>query len=376
MDAVSILKKIDKKLMASIRRNKGAIPAVTLNGHYDNRADSNKEFGVDDGLCWWTNGFWGGIANLMYFWTGNPVYMDVVKEDEELLDRCYTPSLFPGLHHDTGFMWLPLSVARYMQDKNEESKNRGLMAATVLAGRFNPEGFIRAWNDNNGNKRLGWSIIDSMMNISLLYWATAVTADPRFAKIATIHASTTMKNAVREDGSVRHITEYDPQTGKYVCEHGGQGYAEGSAWTRGQSWGIYGFLNAYKHTGKKEFLDTSEKIAEFAISHIPGSYHIPVDYLQPEEPAIEDSTAAAITASALIDLAKETGKKKYMEVAVRLLEVLDEDRSDYSADTDGILLKCTGSYHGTWDREIGFVYADYYYIEALLKLENKCLMIW
>ncbi len=380
MDTIWIeesLCKIDRKMRASIERNKGKIPALSINGRYDDRADTSKDWRIDDGLCWWTNGFWGGIMNQLFALTGFDPYLEVVKESEKLLDKCF-PSLFLGLHHDTGFMWQPLSVARYMIDGNEESKKRGLLAATLLAGRFNPTGFIRAWNDNEESKETnrGWSIIDSMMNISTLFWASTEIEDPRFMLIAEKHAETTMKNAVREDGSVRHITEYDALTGTFVREHGGQGYGEGTAWTRGQAWGIYGFSNAYCHTGRKDFLDTAEKIAAFFISHTPEDYLIPVDFLQPAEPHIEDSTASAIAASAFIELYRHTQKEKYLELSLNLIHTLDKTRADYSKDCDGILQRCTGSYHGKADREINFVYADYYYIEALLKLIGKAVEIW
>ena len=112
------------------------------------------------------------------------------------------------------------------------------------------------------------------------------------------------------------------------------------------------------------------------MSHMKEDGHIPVDFLQPEEPHIEDSTAAAIASCGFIELYKHTNKEEYLKTAMKMLKALDKDRTDYSPDTDNILQKCTGSYHGTKDREIGFVYADYYYIEALLKLAGKAIEIW
>ncbi|MDD5973872.1 MAG: hypothetical protein PUC01_09185 [Spirochaetales bacterium] len=119
-----------------------------------------------------------------------------------------------------------------------------------------------------------------MLNILILYWATKVTNDPRFAHIAERHATTVMNAFIREDGSVRHIVEFDADIGGFVCDYGGQGMKQGSYWTRGQSWGIYGFTNSYTHTGRKDFLDTAVKIADHVISVIPASYLIPVDFDQ------------------------------------------------------------------------------------------------
>ena len=159
-----------------------------------------------------------------------------------------------------GFMFLPTAVADYKLTGNARSRKTALHAANLLAGRFNPAGgFIRAWNQSEDKDTRGWAIIDSMLNISLLYWASEETKDPRFRKIAMMHADTTKAHFVRPDGSVKHIVEFDPETGEAVRSYGGQGYKEGSSWTRGQGWAVYGFVISYLHTGKQEYLDTAKE---------------------------------------------------------------------------------------------------------------------
>ena len=374
------LSKVITKMEAVRQRAGEKLPAVAVNGVYDDRSDTSIDWDMDNGINWWTNGFWGGIMWQLYHETKDEAYARTARISEEKLDRCF--SMYYGLHHDVGFMWLPTAVADYRLTKNAESRKRGLLAAQLLAGRFNPAGnFIRAWNDNvPGQKESnrGWAIIDCLFNIPLLYWASEETDDPRFKEIAMRHADTAAKNFIREDGSVRHIVEFDPFTGEMVRELGGQGYAEGTSWTRGQTWAIYGFAISYLHTKKENYLEAAKKAADRFLSRIPADGHIPVDFDQPAEPHIEDSTAAAVAAGGFLELSKLIPEREeaYWNAGIKLLKTLAADRCDFSPETDGILSRCTGSYHGKDNREINFVYADYYFVEALLKLKGSDLKIW
>ena len=374
--ASAILTSIERKMSAVLERNHGKIPAAARNGKYDNRADESIRWDDDNGIAWWTNGFWGGLMNQMHVLSGKGYYIEECMGSEELMDRCFSSPSFMGLHHDTGFMWLPSSVFRFVLTGDREARRRGLEAATLLSGRFNPEGFIRAWNADGDNLRNGWVIIDSMMNISILFWASKETGDPRFRKIAERHADSVMKAFIRENRSVRHIVEFNAETGAFEREYGGQGYAEGTRWTRGQGWGIHGFTNTYLHTGESRYLEAAKRIADSFIISIPENALIPVDFDQPETPWYEDSTAAAIASSGLLTLAEASGKNEYAEAASRMLDALSSKRADLSPETDGILQKCTGSYHGTNDREINFTYADFYFIEALMTITGQYIRIW
>ena len=242
--------------------------------------------------------------------------------------------------------------------------------------------FIRAWNDwGDGRDTTGWAIIDCMMNLPLLYWASDVLKDPRFKKIAISHADTAMKNFIREDGSVRHIVGFDPFTGEFDKEYGGQGYGEGSSWTRGQSWAVYGFALSYIHTGEKRYLETAMKVADYVISEMPETFLVPIDYRQPKDVDLEDSTAAAITAGGLIEIAKclqDENKEladKYLSSAVKLLKALDEHSCDYSLDRDNLLTRGSVDYHGN-GHHMAIIYGDYYYIEALMKLDDSALQVF
>ena len=179
--------------------------------------------GPFDGICWWTNGFWPGEMWAMYRMTGEEMYKAEAIRAEEMLDDAFRD--YDHLHHDVGFMWLISSGANVRMTGDDAARKRTQLAANLLAGRFNPLGFIRAWNGDC----TGWAIIDCMMNLNLLYWASDYTGDPRFKRIAMTHADTAMKHFIRPDGSSNHIVIFDPETMDVLDVPAGQGYAPGSS---------------------------------------------------------------------------------------------------------------------------------------------------
>lgn len=373
------LVKVKEKIAWTSEKNKYKLPYTTdSNGVFDNRADSGKDFRIDDGVNWWTNGFWAGILWLIYHDTKDDKYRDYARIQENMLTPAF--DMFYGLHHDVGFMFVPSAVADYRITKNAVSRKNALHAANLLAGRFNAKGgYIRAWNDLDDSDTRGWAIIDCMFNISLLFWASRETRDPRYAHIAKEHATTVMNAFVRENGSVCHIVEFDPETGKRIKSHGGQGYAHGSSWTRGQAWGLYGFTSAYRNSCDEAYLKTAEKIADYCISKIDDTGIIPIDFDQPKEPCYEDSCGACIMAGGLIDLSEqiedESKKEVYLETAYKIIRTIAEKRADYTRECEAIVQNCSASYHNKIHHET-MVYADYFYIEALYKLTGSGFMMW
>ncbi len=361
-----ISEKIKKKLLNLAERTGDKIPYTTENGRFDDMRDKL--------IGWWTNGFWGGMMWQLYNATNNDLFRKAAEKNEENLDCVLMDA--GGLDHDNGFKWLPTSIANYKLSGNAKSRNRGLLAANNLAGRFNPCGnFIRAWNDNGDGNNAGWAIIDCMMNLPLLYWASDEINDPRFANIARLHANTVIKNFVRDDGSVKHIVEFDTKTGEYIKNYGGQGVDENSSWTRGQAWALYGFTLSYIHTKDVNYLIAAEKIAKYFISQIPEDNLIPVDFRQPSDCKLEDSTAAAIAACGLIELSKILSNDLYLNSTVKLIKALAEKRCNFNTDTDNLIEKCTAAYHDK-AHEFSIIYGDYYFIEAVWKLTGEELFIW
>lgn len=370
--AQETLERTAHKLEKVAQRSAEKIPYTTVDGVHDDKS-GDKEIG------WWTNGFWGGIMWQMYTFTGKEIYRNIAEQNEKKLDADLMD--YEKLDHDNGFKWLPTAVADYRVTGNRSSKNRGLLAAGNLAGRYNCAGkFIRAWNDwpNSKVDRRGWAIIDCMMNLPLLYWASEETGDPRFSKIAANHADTAMKAFIRGDGSANHIVEFDPASGEMIKSYGGQGYGEGSSWTRGQSWGLYGFMLSYLHTQNNAYLETAERIANYFIANIPDSGLIPVDFRQPEDVKLEDSTAAAIASCGLIELARQKDgrqQKIYLNAALKMLQALTKNSFNWNEEEDNLLTKCTAAYHDE-KHEFSIIYGDYFFLEALMKLTDKELFIW
>ena len=357
-----VWEKTDRKLSRTAVECREMLPYSTENGKWTERD-------VD----WWTNGFWPGMMWLMYDATGNEEYRTTAERAEVLLDEALRH--VTTLHHDVGFMWHISAGANYRLTGNEASFVRNMFAANMLAGRYKIKGeLIRAWN---GPGTDGWAIIDCMMNIPLLYWASKETGDDRFKYIAMSHADKTMKYHVREDGSVNHINEYNTETGEFVKSHGGQGYSDESSWSRGQAWAVYGFTLSYMHTGEKRYLDTARKVANYFISAVCSDWLPRCDFRAPAEPVVYDSSAGLIAANGLIELSKCVGEyeaQMYFDAAVKLVKAISDKFADWSEDTDAIIGYGTERYGR--GEHIDMVYSDYYFVEALNKLKGFNTFLW
>jgi len=363
-----VMEKLDRKLLSECNRMGDKIPYISENGVY---ADDMREVN----LSWWTNSFWAGMMWQMYHSTGREEYKASAVTTELSLDQALAN--FEGLHHDVGFMWLHTAVANYRLTENERSRKRALHAATILAGRFNHKGkFIRAWNMD----KTGWVIIDSMMNIHLLYWASRETGDPRFKDIADLHAETIATKLVREDGSCNHIAILDAETGEVIDYPAGQGFQSGSSWSRGQAWALYGFVLAYKNTENEKYLQIAKKIAHYFIANISETDYISlVDFRAPESPEQYDTTASACAACGLLELSglvPEFEKKLYGNAAIKMIESLEAKYCDWDVGRDGILQYGTVEYHMEKYTHVPIIYGDYFLIEAILRLRGKDFLIW
>ncbi|MCI8443132.1 MAG: glycosyl hydrolase family 88 [Provencibacterium sp.] len=380
------------KMKAECARIGTMIPYTTgEDGKYHDITET--PWGNRDGkksVGFWTNGFWPGMLWQMYEATGDEAYKSAAVGVEERLDVLLKSP--ETVDHDVGFLFLLSSVANYRKTGDADARRRGLLAASTLAARYNLDGkFLRAWNGPRQNQMTkmmgggdirGWMIIDCMMNIPLLYWAAKELDDPRFEKIAVNHAKTAQQYIARPDGSCNHIVAFDPDTGEYLNNPGGQGYQSGSSWSRGQAWAVYGFALSYRHTGERSFLDTAKSCAHYCIANMAVSDWLPlVDYRQPEQPLKYDSTAAMITVCGLLEIAEHVDKEEarfYTGAAYRILRACDERFVNWDPQADSIVDGGTFFYNDPTGQntEIPIIYADYYFIEAILRLKGKSLFVW
>ena len=361
----STWEKLDKKLSRIAIKSRDKIPYTTVNGEHDNRIGC---------INAWTNGFFGGLMWIMYLGTKNEEYKITAERQEDFLDKALSD--YEKLHHDVGFMWDITSGVNYRVTGNEKSKNRWATAASLLASRYNIDGgFIRAWN---GKGTEGYTIIDCMMNIPMLYRANELNGDDRFKSIAMRHADMTMNHHIREDGSVYHIVDHNPKTGEVVDCLAGQGYAKESSWSRGQSWAVYGFAMSYIFTKEKKYLDIAKKVAHYFITNLADNDYLPlVDFRSPDEPVFYDSTASAAAACGLIEIARcvpEHEKKIYINAAIKMLKALEENYCDWTDSEDSILQMGTDEYNG--ETHVPIIYGDFFFAEAILKLKGNDFLMW
>lgn len=324
----------------------------------------------------WTEGFWPGTCWQLYQKTKEEKW----KEAAIAIQNLYINHKDLTTDHDLGFIFNNSFGKAYRITGQDKYKQVVLDAANSLSTRFNKNtGCIQSWDvvDNWQSKR-GWKfpvIIDNLMNLELLFEASKITGNPQYKEIAIAHANTTMENHFRDDGSSYHVVDYDPETGAVLHRVTAQGYSDDSAWARGQSWALYGYTMCYRYTKDKKYLDLANKIAGFILNHpnYPKDGVPYWDYNAPNIPhELRDASAGAILASALLELS-DYSKENYEKEAMHILNTLASDAYTAKPGENGnfILKHSVGSIpHGN-EIDVPLNYADYYYIEALLRSQEK-----
>jgi len=325
------------------------------------------------GSDWWCSGFYPGSLLYIYEQTKDSV---LYKEALRMLGLLAKEQYNTGTH-DLGFMmYCSFGNALRLNLANEEYKKILINSAKSLVTRFNPTvGCIKSWDSKPSDFLV---IIDNMMNLELLFWATHETGDSSFYKIAVTHANTTMKNHFRDDYSSYHVVNYNPSTGEVQQKRTAQGAADSSAWARGQSWGLYGYTVMYRETKDRKYLDQANHIANFLLnnSNLPADKIPYWDYDAPGIPsALRDASAAAIMASALIELSSYVNKgnaEKYMNVARIILLNLSSPQYKAANGTNGgfILKHSVGHLPGKSEVDVPLTYADYYFLEAMKRYKK------
>lgn len=317
----------------------------------------------------WISGFFPGNLWYLYELTGDAQWKTRAVEQTELLERIKNHTT----DHDIGFRMGCSYGNAYRILGTDSYKDILIQSARSLATRFQPKaGVIMSWNPN---KR--WKcpvIVDNMMNLELLFNASILSGDSSFYKIAVSHADQTLKNHYRPDHSSFHVVDYDPQTGVVRMQNTAQGFADESAWARGQAWGLYGFVTCYRFTGDKRYLHQAEAIAEFILNH-PRLPEDQIPYWDFDAPNIpnepRDASAGAIIASALYELSLYSDAK-YAKAANRMMASLSSPAYLAPVGENGnfILMHSVGNKPGNSEVNVPIVYTDYYYLEALYRHQN------
>jgi unsaturated chondroitin disaccharide hydrolase len=318
----------------------------------------------------WTSGFFPGGLWYLYEYTKDEKW----RKSAEHFTNNIKNQQYNGSTHDMGFKMFCSFGNGYRLTNNDDYKTILITSAKTLSTRFNPVvGCIRSW-DHNSDRWQYPVIIDNMMNLELLFWATKVTGDSTFFKIADAHAQTTLKNHFREDYSSWHVINYDTLTGQVLDRNTHQGYADESSWARGQAWGLYGFTMVFRETGNPRYLDQANKIAQFILKHknLPADLVPYWDFDAPDIPdAPRDVSAAAIICSALYELQKYAPAKRtvYLKAADKILNSLSSEQ--YLArpgENNNFLLKhALGHMPKKSEIDVPIIYADYYFLEANLR---------
>lgn len=325
----------------------------------------------------WCSGFWPGVLWMTYEYTKDDNIRKVAEG--------YTASLNflaeqPVYDHDLGFLVINSFLKGYEATGNEEYKRIALAAADTLATLFNSKvGTILSWprhvKDYGGHN----TIMDNMINLELLFWASENGGSEKFKDIAISHADTTMRYHFRSDGSCYHVAVYDTISGNFIKGVTHQGYADESMWARGQSWAIYGYTMVYRFTKEQRFLDHAQKVTDIYLKRLRETSDDWVPIWDMDDPrgqqAPKDASAACVIASALLELSQYVGgekRKSYSEAAENMLRDLSSDKYQSRDKNVAFLMHSTGHHPAGSEIDASIIYADYYYIEALLRYKILC----
>ena len=323
----------------------------------------------------WCSGFWPGVLWMDYDYTKD----ETIKKAAE----GYTNTLSflgskPAYDHDLGFLTINSFLEGYEATGNDEYKKIALAAADTLATLYNNKvGTILSWprhvKDFGGHN----TIMDNMINLELLFWASENGGTQHLKDIAIRHAETTMQHHFREDGSCYHVAVYDTLTGEFLRGQTHQGLADSSMWSRGQSWAIYGYTMVYRYTKDQRFLDFAQKVTDIYLKRLKETSNDWIPIWDMDDPrgqeAPKDASTACVVASALLELCQyvkgEKGKE-YRTAAESMLRDLNSDVYQSREKNVAFLMHSTGHHPAGSEIDASIIYADYYYIEALLRLKE------
>jgi unsaturated chondroitin disaccharide hydrolase len=314
----------------------------------------------------WTQGFFPGALWLKFEEERNPIWFSRADAFTRILEG----QKYNRQSHDLGFKLMTSYGQAYRLTGDPYYRDVLLVAAESLASRFSPVvGVIKCcdWNPD-------WQfplVIDTMMNLELLLWASDNGGQPEWRSMAVSHALKTLNDAVRQNGSTYHVVDYDPSTGEVRFKGTFQGYADESTWSRGQAWAIYGFTMVYRFTGDARMLDAARQTADYYLSSLPADMVPNWDFDAPSQQ--KDSSAAAAVASALLELSQFMGPAnggRYRDAALQMLDALSAAYFAEGSSSPGLLLHATGHYLAGQELDTTLIYADYYFQEAVMRYHS------
>ena len=372
---IQAIEDILSKTLRNMDRFGSRFPHVSLHGKYI--LNDNDE---------WTDGFWSGILWLCYEYSQDERYREAA-EATVVSFRQRIEQLVKLDHHDIGFLYSLSAKAQWIITGDENARELALAAADVLMRRWRKtedgSGYIQAWGAQDNEQEAGRIIIDCLLNLPLLYWASEQTGDPKYRESAEIQAEKTRRYIVRGDDSSYHTFFFDTKTGIPIGGATHQGYNNGSTWTRGQAWGIYGFALSYRYTGNKEFLETSKRMARYFLEHLPEDNVAYWDFNAPvAADTYRDSSASAIAAAGLAELisqldAADPDRLYFKKMLAISMQSLINNYATIGDDTAEGFLK-HGSYHvhGGSSPDDYMIWGDYYFLEALMHLVQGIPGYW
>lgn len=363
-----LLRELDfcrEKIGAMLSRFQDCFPAASTEGLVYPAEHENFE---------WTTSFFTGMLWLLYEHTGDTGYLPVLQNH---LESFYARVEVPGYvdTHDLGFLYSLSCYPAAMLRGDKRARACFLKAADYLLARYFPKaGIIQAWGDLNDPANRGRMIIDCLLNLPLLYQASRLTGNREYCRAAYSHAKQAQKYLVRPDSTTYHTFYMDVDTGEPRFGRTAQGYSDDSCWARGQAWGVYGFALSYRHTGDRSFLDTSCRLLDYYLEHLPadGVCYWDLCFTQGDEP--RDSSAAAIVCCGILELLKHLPlthprREEYETALARTVLALSEGYTTRALpQADGLLLHGVYSKPDSRGVDECTIWGDYYYLEALFRL--------
>lgn len=348
---------------------------------FPSSATKNNQYGIIENIEW-TDGFWTGLLWLAYEYTGDEKYRELADKNVASFKNRVEKDIELD-HHDLGFLYSLATVSGYKLTGSEDAREASIKAANKLISRYQEKGeFIQAWGEL-GSKDHYRFIIDCLLNIPLLYWASDETGDAKYRNIANKHFVTSCNNVIRDDASAFHTFYMDNETGKPLRGVTRQGYSDDSAWARGQAWGVYGIPLNYRYTRNESCFNLYEGMTNYFLNRLPKDNVCYWDLIFNDgDDHSKDSSAAAIAVCGMHEMNKylpevDENKEVYKYAMHNILRSLIENYMNPEIEAGKpVLLHGVYSWHSGKGVDEGNIWGDYFFLEALIRFYKDWNLYW